>query len=53
MNLKLQFLYKNPNSLPLYFAAQEGHETVTKHLLAARCNVNLQDKLGFTGSLDA
>ena len=29
---------------PLCFAAAKGHETVTKQLLAARCNVNLQTK---------
>ena len=28
----------------LHFAADNGHEAVTKQLIAARCNVDLQDK---------
>jgi len=31
--------------LPLHIAAEKGHEAVTKQLLAARCNVDLQANL--------
>jgi len=33
---------------PLLYAAENGHESVTKQLLAASCNVDLQDKNGRT-----
>jgi ankyrin repeat protein len=33
---------------PLFLTAAFGHETVTKELLAARCNVDLQAKVGCT-----
>ena len=33
---------------PLHFAAGHGHAAVTKQLIAARCNVDLQDKSGRT-----
>ncbi len=33
---------------PLYFAAQEGHASVTKQLIEATCNINLQDVDGTT-----
>ena len=36
---------------PLHEAVLLGCETVTKQLLIARCNVNLQDKLGFVLSI--
>jgi hypothetical protein len=33
---------------PLFHAAKSGHEAVTKKLLAARCNVDLQSKMRAT-----
>jgi hypothetical protein len=33
---------------PLHLAAEFGHEAVTKQLLAAHCNVDLQNNNGFT-----
>ena len=33
---------------PLHLAADQGHEAVTKQLLAARCNVDLKDTNGLT-----
>jgi len=32
----------------LYIAADEGHEAVTKQLIAAKCDINLQSKNGHT-----
>jgi ankyrin repeat protein len=35
-------------SSPLHLASQNAHASVTELLIAARCNVDLQDKVGFT-----
>ena len=33
---------------PLYCAAEDGHEAVTKELIKARSNIDLPDKDGYT-----
>jgi hypothetical protein len=33
---------------PLFFATEIGHATVTKQLIEARCNINLQCEWGAT-----
>ena len=33
---------------PLQSSAENGHEAVTKHLIVARCNVDIQTKNGYT-----
>ena len=34
--------------LALYAAARQGHEAVTKLLIAARCDIDLQEETGLT-----
>jgi ankyrin repeat protein len=46
--------YQNADGdTPLIIAAYSGHESVTKQLIAARCNVDLQTKCEFSPLHDA
>jgi len=38
----------NDGCTPLFIATHEGHASVTKQLIEARCNVDLQNKDGHT-----